>query len=63
MTFDEFSKTGMADLLLLINRQEEKLRIAEEALGSIGRNTCCDMCQEAAFVAHEALAKLRGESK
>lgn len=30
---------------------------AREALERIGRNTCCDLCREAALVAHEALAR------
>lgn len=35
MTFDEFSKTGMADLLLIVNRLEKNLFIATNALKDI----------------------------
>ena len=41
--------------IALANR---KLEVAVGALNSIGANTCCDKCQEAAQVARAALATI-----
>jgi hypothetical protein len=41
----------------------EKLRIAEEALESIAKNTCCDKCQQAALVSAKALAAMKEKLK
>ena len=38
-----------------IEAQAARIAALEAALSSIARNTCCDMCQEAALVARAAL--------
>lgn len=56
--------TGVLDLddAELIVRAVNSHQSLVDALESIAKNTCCGKCQEAAWVAREALSKLRGET-